>query len=247
MAELVEATQRTKLIGTSHTADEIGAVVAKQACARPVREVILHHTWRPTAAQYHGLETVEGIYNYHTRELGWRDIGYHYLVGPDGKVWLGRPLGEVGAHVAGHNVGTVGASMILNGDAELPSPGQVRATKAVLRALLDRFKIDPAVNFGPRSGFHRDYSSKTCPGTLITKAVVLGWFTRADPFGESPTAAAPDGPDVAEWAAAAVERVKAAGIMTGRGGDRFDGYEPVTRQELAVVVDRLLARPHEPA
>ncbi len=225
------------MIGTSHNADQIGAVVRAQACNRPIREVILHHTWRPTAAQYQGRATVEGIYTYHTRELGWRDIGYHYLVSPIGEVWLGRPLGEVGAHVAGHNVGTVGVSMILNGDAELPSPAQVKATRAVLLALLTRFGVDPAVNFGPGRGFHRDYSAKTCPGTLVTKATVLGWFT-ASP--EAPDAAAPDGPDVAPWAAEAVERVKAAGIMTGRTAGRFDGYEPVTRQELAVVVDRLL-------
>ena len=40
--------------------------------------------------------TVRAIYAYHTRDNGWRDIGYHYLVSEDGTVFEGRWSGELG-------------------------------------------------------------------------------------------------------------------------------------------------------
>jgi hypothetical protein len=41
--------------------------------------------------------TVRAIYAYHTVDNGWRDIGYHYLVGPDGTVFEGRWSGDLGS------------------------------------------------------------------------------------------------------------------------------------------------------
>ena len=43
---------------------------------------------------------------------GFRTIGYHYVIEPDGKVILGRPESEVGAHVEGHNSDSIGICMI---------------------------------------------------------------------------------------------------------------------------------------
>ncbi|NWG75257.1 MAG: N-acetylmuramoyl-L-alanine amidase [Rubrivivax sp.] len=168
------------MIGTHHSAVEIGAVVAAQPCKRAVREVILHHTWRPSAAQYRGWTTVEAIRSYHVKQHGWRDIGYHYLVAPDGAIWLGRPLSETGAHVAGHNAGTIGVALILDGDAQPPSALQAAAATALLQAMFKRFGLQAASNFADGRGFHRDYASKSCPGKLVTKALVRGWF-RARP------------------------------------------------------------------
>lgn len=55
-------------------------------------------------------------------------------------------------------------------------------------------------------------------------------------------AANPQPADVAPWASDAVDRVLASGLM-GRDTDgRFRGPDPVTRQELAVVLDRLAQR-----
>lgn len=170
---------------TQTTAAGAEAMVRGAACARPIREVILHHTWAPTAAQYRGRETVEAIRRVHMSppaEGGpsdgpWRDIGYHYLIGPDGAIFAGRPLAIDGAHVKGHNTGTVGVSLILNGDTEDPTVAQAEAAGALLRALCRRFGLDAAKNFGPRTGFHRDYSAKSCPGKRVTKAGVIGWVT----------------------------------------------------------------------
>lgn len=163
------------MIGSAVKLGSIASAVAGQPCHRPVQQIILHHTWRPTRAQYRGWATVQGIWRYHTQSNQWADIGYHYLVGPDGLAWLGRPLGEVGAHVAGHNVGTVGVALILDGDVESATLIQKQATGELLSALLSRFQLTPDSNFAAGRGFHRDYSTKTCPGVGITKELVIGW------------------------------------------------------------------------
>lgn len=64
---------------------------------RTITEIIIHCTaTRPDANC-----TVESIRRYH-KSLGWHDIGYHYVIYPDGSVHSGRPVEEVGAHCPGH-------------------------------------------------------------------------------------------------------------------------------------------------
>jgi N-acetyl-anhydromuramyl-L-alanine amidase AmpD len=41
-----------------------------------------------------------------------KHIGYHYVIDTDGTVETGRAIGEVGAHVAGHNTGSIGICMV---------------------------------------------------------------------------------------------------------------------------------------
>lgn len=43
---------------------------------------------------------------------GFRTIGYHYIVEPDGAIIVGRPEEQVGAHVEGHNAHTLGVCLI---------------------------------------------------------------------------------------------------------------------------------------
>jgi len=212
-------------------------VVRGQACARGISEVILHHTWSPTASQYRGIQTIKGIHNYHVNERGWSDIGYHYLVAPNGAIWLGRPLSRDGGHVLGRNSGTIGVSLILNGDVELPKDAQIAAVAALLGSLFSRFGIRAAENFIPgKRGFHRHYADKSCPGTLITESMVLGWLL---PSVDGHDAEDDDGPDVAEWAAESVDYCVKHELLGGYPDGTFKGDRPMTRQEVACVIARL--------
>ncbi len=135
-----------------------------------IRQIILHHTYRPTTEQYRGLATIQGIWQYHTKTCGWSDIGYHLLVGPEGAIWLGRPIDREGAHAKGQNGDSIGISMIGDFDDEKLGEKQRLATAAALRALLERYELSAnAINF------HRDYSRKTCPGSKINKQEVRQW------------------------------------------------------------------------
>lgn len=49
------------------------------------------------------------------KKRGFRAIGYHWLIEPDGSVVAGRPESEIGAHVEGHNSDSIGVCMIGTG------------------------------------------------------------------------------------------------------------------------------------
>jgi len=61
---------------------------------------------------------------------GWSDIGYHYVIRRDGRIELGRPIEQVGAHVKGHNSDSIGVCMVGGLDEDL------------------EVTTKPAVNFG---------------------------------------------------------------------------------------------------
>ncbi|MGD9497891.1 MAG: peptidoglycan recognition family protein, partial [Armatimonadota bacterium] len=133
------------------------------AVSRRIDEVVIHHTWRPTAAQYRGIETVRAVRRYHVDVRGWSDNGYHVMIGPDGAIFLCRPLERAGAHVAGRNAHTVGVAYIANFDSDEPASCRgLRAGYEVVAALLDRFGLPTRA-----IRFHREFAPKTCPGLKL--------------------------------------------------------------------------------
>ena len=81
---------------------------------RPIDEIIIHASatradWMATLPT---ADKVAEIRRWHVKDRGWKDIGYHYLIDRNGTVATGRPVEQVGAHVAGHNTGTIGVCLI---------------------------------------------------------------------------------------------------------------------------------------
>lgn len=54
---------------------------------------------------------VQTIREWHLKR-GFSDIGYHFVVQPDGRVDTGRSMYEVGAHVEGHNTSNIGIALV---------------------------------------------------------------------------------------------------------------------------------------
>lgn len=46
------------------------------------------------------------------RQRGWSQIGYHYVIRRSGEIEKGRPESTPGAHVAGHNTGSIGICLV---------------------------------------------------------------------------------------------------------------------------------------
>ncbi len=149
--------------------------LAHAQITRRIDEVVVHHTWRPTAAEYRGIETVRGVRRYHMQVRGWSDNGYHVMVGPDASIFLCRPLDRAGAHTRGRNAHSIGVSVIANFDSEEPGEhGGVQSAVQVIAALLDR------LNLGTEAiRFHREFASKTCPGTKLSLAGVRALVAEA--------------------------------------------------------------------
>ena len=158
--------------------------LARLSISRRITEVIVHHTWRPAAADYRGISTVAGVRRYHMQTRGWRDNGYHVMIGPDSAIFLCRPMGQSGAHTLNRNANSIGISFIANFDVEVPSRhGGMSAGRQVVAALLERFGL--GVN---AIRFHREFAAKSCPGGQMNLSVFRDEVAQIM-AGETPTPA----------------------------------------------------------
>jgi hypothetical protein len=125
-------------------------------CSSPVRSsalkgVTLHHTAGAngyTAEEAPGI--VRAIHLYHTRSLGWCDIGYNYLVDAFGTVYVGRrggPLAHVrGAHAGNWDVNTYTSGISMIGNYEtVDVPAATRKAVAALMAWRLSYFNRPAI------------------------------------------------------------------------------------------------------
>lgn len=217
-----------------------------------LRATFLHHTWSPTPATWRGMATMEGIRRAH-RARGFSDIACHAYAAPDGTVFNGRPPSAVncacqhpdespekwppelrrlsGGDPAWMNAYGFGCETVGNFDAEDPTASRAMWTALDVLAIVHELWAIPVEH----CFFHRDVSSKTCPGERVKRDWVHAELRRR-------LTPMPERPDVADWAKPYVARVKDLGLMTGYPDGTFHGGEPVTREELAVIICRLLDR-----
>lgn len=130
-----------------------------------LREVVLHHTAFPMA-KIAGGRTLAAE-SAHMREMQrWHfgrkfcDLGYHFVVSPSGRVFLGRPIDRMGAHVLNANQGTIGISLMGNFQEEQPTQAALASIAFV------RGQLIPGGLKLPLKG-HRDYpghETNECPG-----------------------------------------------------------------------------------
>ena len=141
---------------------------------RIINEIVVHCTATPEGRAV----SVAEIRRWH-KERGWSDIGYHFVVHLDGKVDIGRPVSQVGAHVAGRNANTIGVTYI-GGVDKAGKPKDTRTTlqKAALLQLLKRL-IGQYPDIKLISG-HRDYANKACPSFDARKEYAALTISRPD-------------------------------------------------------------------
>jgi N-acetylmuramoyl-L-alanine amidase len=119
--------------------------------ARRIHTLVWHCTATPEGKDY----TRAQIKAMHVAR-GFRDIGYHKIIHLDGKVSPGRPESEIGAHVAGHNLGTLGYSYIGGLDKkgkakDTRTPAQKAAMIKLTKEAISRYKLRAVLG-------HRDLS-----------------------------------------------------------------------------------------
>ncbi len=139
--------------------------------------VILHHT--ATTESGDSYADMRAIWYYHAKTLGWGDIGYHYVVDSQGRIFEGRYYDKayarqnrvevIGGHAYGNNYGTVGVSMIGNYQVSTPTTQALNSMARITGYKLAPYKIDPSGN-GPSGeavvGHYQVYST-SCPGVNI--------------------------------------------------------------------------------
>lgn len=78
-----------------------------------VTHLAIHHTATTNYASDWAY-WVRNIWCYHAIDLAWGDIGYNYLIDPNGVIYEGRAGGDdvIAGHVGGFNAGTMGVACI---------------------------------------------------------------------------------------------------------------------------------------
>ncbi|MFI3271844.1 MAG: N-acetylmuramoyl-L-alanine amidase [Pseudomonadota bacterium] len=102
------------------------------------------------------------IRDWHVKDNGWSDIGYHYIIRRNGILEVGRPVHRIGAHCKGHNVNTLGVCLV-GGIDENGKPENNFTVKQMERfdVLLRRLKREHS-SIAKITG-HNEYANKACP------------------------------------------------------------------------------------
>jgi N-acetylmuramoyl-L-alanine amidase len=156
---------------------------------RPISEIIVHcSATRPEWMAGQAMaDKVAEIRRWHIKDRGWKDIGYHYLIDRNGIVATGRPVEQVGAHVQGHNTGTIGVCLIGgHGSSETDRFDQhftAQQDKALRALLADLKRKHTGVS---KITGHNQYATKACPGFNVG-----AWYLKAKPVVDQPLASKP--------------------------------------------------------
>lgn len=74
---------------------------------KPVTLLVVHCSATPANRDI-GVAEIRAMH----KAKGWRDVGYHYVIRRDGRVEKGRADNVMGAHVEGHNDGSLGICLV---------------------------------------------------------------------------------------------------------------------------------------
>ncbi|MEV8598053.1 peptidoglycan recognition protein [Streptomyces sp. NPDC052012] len=153
---------------------------------KKVKAAFVHHTASGnnySCAQAPSL--IRGFYRYHVVSLGWRDIGYNFLIDKCGRIYEGRAGGVaqpvMGAHTLGFNSNSMGVAVIGSYGSKKPSSSAVKAVSRLTAWKLGLHGMNPKsktyltsaggnlygkgkkVRLNVISG-HRDGFNTSCPG-----------------------------------------------------------------------------------
>ena len=163
------------------------------------QQLFVHHT---AGANFDDqpAATMRAIYWYHVVRQGWCDVGYNFVIAPDGRVFEGRwarPYSPwelhdsedrknrvvAGAHVSDFNSGSVGISVMGNYSQVRPAPAMRRSLAELLAWEADRHNLKPqgrhtyrnpetgATRYLPFIAGHRDAGYTECPGNYLYRSL----------------------------------------------------------------------------
>ncbi|WP_416979214.1 peptidoglycan recognition protein [Streptomyces sp. T028] len=154
-----------------------------------VKAAFVHHTATGnnyTCAQ--APSAIRSIYRYHVKSMGWRDIGYNFLIDKCGTIYEGRAGGVakavMGAHTLGFNSNSMGVAVLGTFTSAKPNSATVKAIARLTAWKLGVFGANPKATTYLKSGGgnlyakgknvrlnvisgHRDGFATECPGKQL--------------------------------------------------------------------------------
>ncbi|MFD9006283.1 N-acetylmuramoyl-L-alanine amidase [Streptomyces sp. NPDC059582] len=154
-----------------------------------VKAAFVHHTASGNKYKCSQVPSlIRSIYRYHVKSMGWRDIGYNFLVDKCGNIYEGRAGGVTkavrGAHTLGFNTNSMGIAVLGTFGSTKPSSAAVTAIARLTAWKLGLFGANPngktyltsgggnlyrkgkKVRLNVISG-HRDGFATECPGRQL--------------------------------------------------------------------------------
>ncbi|MFF3331401.1 peptidoglycan recognition protein [Streptomyces sp. NPDC002888] len=156
---------------------------------KKVKAAFVHHT--ASGNKYKCSQSpslIRGIYRYHVRSMGWRDIGYNFVVDKCGNIYEGRAGGVakpvMGAHTLGFNTNSMGIAVLGTFGSSKPSSSAVKGVARLTAWKLGLFGANPNGKTYLKSGGgnlyakgknvrlhvisgHRDGFATECPGRQL--------------------------------------------------------------------------------
>ena len=119
---------------------------------REIKYIVAHTTATPRNT------TIESIKNYWRNNLGWKNVGYHFIIKYDGTIVNLMPIEQVSNGVAGYNSNSIHVANIGGEFADDRSDAQKQAMLSVIRTLKSMFPDAEILG-------HRDFPNvkKACP------------------------------------------------------------------------------------
>lgn len=134
-------------------AEEPNPILQNEGGPEVFNTVVVHHSAMPPS------EGPRDIQRMHMHRRGFLDIGYHFVIDGQGRIYEGRNLAVHGAHVKGHNAGTLGIALMGNYEESEPASEQMARLKWLVRDLMAKH---PLTHLAGHSDF---LPGKTlCPG-----------------------------------------------------------------------------------
>lgn len=185
--------------------------------------LVLHHSASAPST------TKEQVDQWH-RERGFAMIGYHYFIEQDGAIKVGRPDWAVGAHAIGANNDSLGICLAGNFETAPPTTAQMESLAALIKRMRNLYGNLPVIG-------HKDVdpagNPTACPGKLF-------------PWVELPEALRKEEKSVDDikgrWSEQDIKLVVSEGLMKGYPDGTFKPEQPVTREELAAVLARIVRK-----
>jgi hypothetical protein len=147
-----------------------------------VKHCIVHHS-AGSNKDTNYVNTIRNIYLLHTESNGWDDIGYNFVIAPNGSIFSGRdPLNEgdedniQGAHFCAKNGGTMGVCLLGNYNLTSPSTVMQNSLKDLLAWKLKKEELSTTQYFPHPDAFgdnlgtismHRNGCPTECPGDSL--------------------------------------------------------------------------------
>lgn len=145
-----------------------------------VTHLIVHHSaGSNTSSDWAAV--VRSYWDLHVNVNGWDDIGYNWLIDPNGVLYEGRGNDLQGAHFCGYNVGTMGVCVMGTYSTVHPTGQAYQKLKELLAWKCCDRDIDPEdFSFHENSGLnlfhisgHRDGCATECPGDSLYNSLPL--------------------------------------------------------------------------